>query len=65
MVYSTKTVVDTLLELEFQVIIHIISYNSEPEQAHTQFSYNYIAYMYIIMFMRYIMHISSSLVRIS
>jgi hypothetical protein len=59
------------------VIIHIISYNSEPEQAHTQFSYNshieahiynYIAHAHThiyIMFMHYIMYISSSLVHIS
>jgi hypothetical protein len=43
------------------VIIHIITYNSEPEQAHTQFSHNsHIEahiYNYIIMFMHYIMHI--------
>jgi hypothetical protein len=43
------------------VIIHIISYNSEPEQGLTQFNYNsHIEthkYNYIIMFMNYIMHI--------
>jgi hypothetical protein len=52
-----KTTADTLLELEFQVIIQLqFSYNLEPEQAQTQFSYNshieahiynYIAHTYI------------------
>jgi hypothetical protein len=57
MVYIMKTTADTLLELEFQVIIQLqFSYNLEPEQAQTQFSYNshieahiynYIAHTYI------------------